>query len=116
MAPPGRKTRQVLPLLEVLRKMKPAHRVIVLAHLNDATRDDIYATVAKVLTSRSISESEKVRLRRKLGPHKQLLRYLADGNKRKNKRKKKDVLMQVGAGPMGHVLSAAVPMMLDLFS
>lgn len=94
--------------------MRPQHRVIVLAHLDDRTRDGIYDTVTRVLSAKKLPARKRQYLRRKLGPHKDLLRVLADS--KRSRRVKAKVLPQVGAGPMTHVLGAAVPLLLNLFT
>lgn len=117
MAPPGirskRKQRELLPLLDVLRRVKPSQRVILLSHMSDATKDDIYATVADLLQGRRMPARKRRALKAKLLPFKDQLRFLADGTKSPSQKSK--VLVQVGAGPMSVVLKTAVPLLLNLF-
>ena len=94
--------------------MKPAHRIIILEHLSDRSRDDLYATISKVLAdSPKMPYKKRISLKHKLEPYKEHFRYLGNGqNKPRSKRK---TLAQVGGGPMTHMLNAALPLLLDLY-
>lgn len=114
MAPHNKKLQQVmLPLIKVLHTMKPAHRIIVFEHLDDKTRDRIYAVIQHTLQCDKLPCNKRSFLRRKLSPYQQEFRELAD--KKSGRRKKKKLLLQMGGGPMQHVLGAAIPVMLDVF-
>ena len=103
----------LFPLLEVLRTLKPEQRVILMSHFSDSTRDHIYETISRVLNSDRIPRRKRISLRDKLKPYARQMRYLADS--KKSARRKKKVLSQVGAGPMGHVLKVTVPMLYELY-
>ncbi len=103
----------LLPVLDVLRKLKPDQRMILLAHLDDSTRDGLYRTIAHVLKANKVPMETKLRLKRALGPFKKEFRYLADKDKPAVRKKK--TLAQVGGKPMGLVLKTAVPLLLDIF-
>jgi hypothetical protein len=103
----------VLPLLHVLKSVKPEHRVILLAHLDDSSRDALYEAINQVLCSEKIPVRKRLFLKSKLEPYKGHLRYLADAKKGPVGKKKR--LAQIGGGPMTHVLREAVPLLLDLF-
>lgn len=111
----GKKSKSLLPLLEVLRSMKSEHRPIIFAHLDDRTRDDICAVIRKVLTSSELSRKKRLFLSRKLDAHKDTLRILAD--QRRSRRVKKKILPQIGGGPMSSLLTTATsaPLLLSLF-
>ncbi len=109
----GGQPHKVIPLLDALRGMKPDARTIILAHLDDATRDDIYKTIAKVLQSDRLPAKKRAMLRRKLETFKSEFRQLA-GAKASPRRKKK-TLTQVGGGPIGHVIKQAIPLLLNVF-
>ncbi len=111
--PLSRRVRMLVPLLEALRTMKPAHRIIVLSHLSSTAQDHLYATIAKVLTSKRVPDKKRGQLKKKLEPYKKLLRKLADRSS--SVRTKKRLLPQIGAGPLTHVLSTAVPLILQTF-
>lgn len=109
----GRQKKVLLPLLEVLKTVKPDQRVILLAHLDDKTRDLLYQTIQRVLTSDRIPFRKRLFLKSKLNNYKHDLRYLADQRKSPGAKKRK--LAQVGAGPMTYILRAAIPLLLNVF-
>jgi len=110
----GKKRRAiVLPLLETLKKMHPSSRVILLAHLDDQTRDAIYETIMEVLQSDKIPFRKRMYLRTKLSPFRSEFRDLIDKKKTSNQKKKK--LMRIGGAPMSLVLKTAIPLLLQLF-
>ena len=103
----------LLPLLAILKSMKPTDRVILMSHLDDVSRDALYETINKVLTSTSVPPSKRRYLKTKLMPFKSDLRFLADRRKSTTSKKKK--LTQMGGAPMGVVLRTAVPLLLNLY-
>lgn len=108
----GVRKKELLPLLSALRSMKPDHRVIVLSHFDDKTKDAIYATITNVLTSKKIPIEDRLNLKSRLCKHKDDLRVITCKHKSHCQKRKK--LAQVGGGPMGHVLNQAIPLLLDL--
>ena len=103
----------MLPLLNVLRNMTADHRQILLAHLDDKTRDGLYETISHVLRSNKVPFAKRLFLKSKLSPYKKDLRYLS--NPKRTGAQKRKRLTQVGAGPMSHILKAAIPLLLNLF-
>jgi hypothetical protein len=103
----------VLPLLHVLKSIRPDHRVIILAHLDDRARDALYESIMRVLSSKTIPLRRRRALKSKLQPYKNHLRYLADATRSGVLKKKR--LVQIGGGPMTHLLREAVPLLLNLF-
>lgn len=110
----NKKNRKViLPLLHILKSLKPDQRIIVLAHLDDKTRDILYQTIVWVLRGKKLPHGSRQYLRSKLKSFQKEFRYLGDAGKTERSKKKK--LMQIGGGPLKHVLSLAVPLLLDTF-
>lgn len=103
----------ILPLLNALRSIPHDKRVILLAHLNDSTKDHIYEAVTRVLKSDRVPFAKRLFLKSKLGPYKVPLRYLAD--KKTSPTRKRQALAQIGGGPMTHILGTAIPLLLNLF-
>ncbi len=103
-----------MPLLHVLRSLKPEKRVILLAHLDDGTRDRLYETISHVLRSDKVPFAKRLFLKSKLGPFKKDLRYLADTRRTSTQKKRR--LAQIGGGPMTHVLGTAISLLLNLYS
>ncbi len=104
-----------IPLFQVLATLNPARRVILLAHLNDETRDQIYQVVNHVLSGGPSMTVRKRRfLRSRLGPYKRHFRDLT--NPRASKRRRKKAMYQVGGAPMTTVLRTAVPILFHIYS
>lgn len=118
MAPPvlrkGKKVQELLTLLRVLTSVSPEKRVIMLAHLDDVSRDSLYQTIDHVLRSQKVPARKRLFLKSKLNPYKTHIRYLA--SKKVSSVQKKKKLTQMGAGPMNLILKAAIPLLLNLFS
>ena len=108
-----RQGRILLPLLSVLKSVKPEQRQILMAHLDDKTRDRLYETIAQVLKSEQVPLAKRVFLKSKLSDYKTELRYLTTPGK--SGREKKRKLAQVGGSPMNYVLQTAIPLLLNLF-
>ncbi len=103
----SRRVRQFLPFLAVLQRMRPEHRVIILSHLDDATRDQLYETIRYVLRSDRVPFRRRLFLHSKLADHQKDLCYLTDRSKTSALKKKR--LLQMGSGALSHVLRVAVP-------
>ena len=113
MAAKKNRKQVMLPLLHVLKSLKPEHRVILLAHLDDVTRDGLYEAIDTVLRSDRLPFRKRLFLKSKLAPYKEQLRYLAD--RKRSSREKRKRLPQIGGGPMSYVLKEAIPLMLSIF-
>jgi hypothetical protein len=107
-----KRLRTILPFLQTMKELKPAQRGIMLAHLDDNSCQILCEAAANVLTNPRITKQRK-KLREALLPHKKILRTLATTNGR-NVGFKRKTLYKLGANPLGYILSAAVPLLLDL--
>ena len=106
--------REILPLLGVLKSLPSPQRVIVLAHLDNKTRDKVYECVHLTLQDRSaLPHESKNRLRRRLWKEREDWRCLSC--KRSPKALKRQKLLQLGGAPMGFLLKSMVPLMLRLY-
>lgn len=103
----------LIPLLNILKSMKSKDRIIILAHLDEETRDALCATINSVLTSAKVPIETKLKLKKKLYRHKDDFRHLSSEEATTSSKKKK--LSQLGGNPMKVVLDAALPLLLDLF-
>ena len=103
----------LLPLLNTLKSLKPDQRVILLSHLDDKTRDQLYETINAVMTSESVPMRKRLFLKSKLSPFKTDFRFLT--NRRAAPASKKRRLLQMGGAPMGVILRTAVPLLLNLY-
>jgi hypothetical protein len=108
-----KKKKVLLPLLHVLQSLPHDKRMIILSHLDDYARDGILETVTNVLRSEKLPFKKRRELAKKLAPYKKDFRFLV--NPKKSPAGKKKRLAQLGAGPMQHVLRAAVPLLLNIF-
>lgn len=107
---------KILPLLEVLKNLQPADRIIVLSHLDESTRGKLCQAVNYFLVQGAkFDVDKKTRLRDQLRPYTEDFRALSDSRKKKQARKKK-TLLRIGGGPMTVVLENLIPGLLDLFS
>ena len=103
----------LLPLLNTLKSLKSDQRVILLSHLDDKTRDQLYETINAVMTSPSVPMRKRLFLKSKLSPFKTDFRFLV--NRRAAPASKKRRLLQMGGAPMGVILRTAVPLLLNLY-
>ena len=104
------KLRKLIPFVEVLRVMKPEHRIILFEHLSDGACGLLYEIIGKVLAAAELDRRRRLNLALGLKDHKDQFRYLA--NAKRGRAKKRKYLVQVGGGPMTKVLGAALPMLL----
>ncbi len=106
--------RDLLPMLQVLKAIKPDDRVILLNHFNDEAKDNIYKTITHVLNSDGVSRSRKRLLRNKLAPYKKTLNYFISPRSTPQGRRRR--VVQLGGNPLSYVLSTALPMFVNLFA
>ena len=104
----------ILPLLNVLETLSGDDRVIVLAHLDDCSRNALTSLISMVIRSKHTHDIERALLRQELAPYKKDVRYLID-TKFKNKKKKKEHLVKIGGGPLRTILQTGIPILLKLF-
>lgn len=112
-ARPKARPSEMLPLLHILRLMKPQHRVVVMSHFDEHTRENLYDTIDDVLTSDRVPFRKRLFLKSKLSEHKKLLRAITNKAKTSGERKKR--LLQFGGAPMSHLLTTALPLLLNLY-
>jgi hypothetical protein len=104
----------ILPLLNVLEELDFNHRTIVLAHLDDCSRDALITLISIVIRSKHVQDVEQELLRQELAPYKKNIGYLVN-NKFKNKKKKRENLVKIGGGPLSTILQTGIPILLRLF-
>lgn len=109
----SKRVNELIPLLSVLKSLKSSDRIIILAHLDDETRDHLYLTIASVLKSEKVPIQTKLTLKKKLHSHEDSLKHIIDNSVSKQTKKAK--LTQLGGGPLKTILNTALPLMLDLF-
>lgn len=109
-----KKLQHVLPMLDTLKKVSSKQRPILLSHFDDASCSAIYETVHNVIHNPKVNSKCQKRLKKSLYPYKKDLRYLA--NKKHSNKSKKKRLIRMGGFPIGAVLSAAIPLLLNLLT
>lgn len=108
------RAKQLLPLLRALQAVPPAFRVIILSHFDDKTRDGIYETINTTLQSEHVPFRKRLFLRSKLANFRREFRTLSNPKASSSEKKRK--LCMVGAGPMQHLLRAAVPLLINTYT
>ena len=108
-----KKRQIILPLLHILRQIKPEYRIILLAHFDNATKDSIYEVITDILTTEKIPFEHRLKLKKDLSPYKnrlqQVVRRKVYSDRDRNK------LPQIGGGPMTSLFDSALPYLLDLY-
>lgn len=104
-----------VPLIQVLRHVSPDHRVILLDHFDDWTRDGLVQTIRQVLSGKKVPERQRLYLKTQLSPYKDDFRSLINPSGRQTSKSKKKALAQVGGKPMDCILNAAIPLLLETF-
>lgn len=107
-----KKIKKLLPFLQTMKEMRPAHRTIMLNHLDDESAENICEAAANVLRNDNLTQKQKTRLRRYLNPHKSTLRYIT--KKQVSIKNKKKKLSQIGGNPLSFILSTAIPLLLSV--
>ena len=106
------RARELMPLLETLKKMKKTALCSVIPFLNDEASEMICASVYTVLHSTSsLSRRKRRYLKKKLADKKHVLRSLSNLNSSIQSRKKK--LPQVG-GALALILATVIPILAQL--
>ena len=106
------KLQKVLPFLQAIKNLNPAHRSVLMNHLDDDSWDLLFQTVSNVISNPLIPGKRKLHLKRQLSRYKAPLRHIANKNASKSSRKKK--MLQMGGNPLALILSTAIPLLLDI--
>lgn len=108
------KIRHHLPLLHVLKTLKPYQRQIIIDHLDDDSCDSLTYCLSTV-----VKQVDKLKSKKKLqgcvkANKKQFCKILSPAKTKKLRQGKKRALTQVGGNPLGLILSTAIPLLLSL--
>ena len=107
------KAKKVLPLLRVLQDFKPkSRRSILLSHLDDEACEALYEAVANVMLNDRLHPDVRAKLKRVLKANKEPLTVMSDAEA--DPTLKKRHLSQMGGGALSLILSAAIPVLVDL--
>lgn len=109
--PDRRKLRNLLPLLQSLKSVKPDARKVILNRLDDKSLEEINETIHNVLVNTRVPVKQAKRLSKVLQPHKNTLRYLARPSASPRFKRKK--IQEMGGFPFTALLSAAIPLLVS---
>ena len=104
--------KQTLPLLQVLKELRPSRRGVVLNALCNRRCESIVEGVRHILQCRKYSCSDRLKIRRVLLPHKKHLRYLCDRSVPVTKRRAR--LRHLPAQTLDAILGIAIPCLLHI--
>lgn len=107
-----KRARKLLPLLQALKGMKPHQRNEIVGHLDQEGCDMLYETIRNVLYGTLLNDDQGRKLAKRLRPHTSSLRYLSKMSH--SPKIKKQRLKQYGGNILLPILSAAIPLLIDL--
>ena len=104
-----------IPLFQVLKELKPYQRQIILDHLDNTSCKSVASCVASLLKKSSkVSPQQKKAIALAVKAQKNHFEKIISPGKN-SKQLKKD-LTRVGGGPLGLILGAAIPLLVDLIA
>lgn len=103
-----------IPLFHVLRELKPYQRQLILDHLDSKSCRSIISCVKCVLKAGKSKKSKDVQLQKCIKQHHQVFAKLLSSSK-KGKKSSARMLARVGGNPLGLILGAAIPLIMNLF-
>jgi DNA primase catalytic subunit len=106
--------KKVIPLCQALCKLGDEEREALLSYLNSEGREALYECMHNCLYNKSIPKENRQELRAKLSGKAKVITYLAKAGN--NLEKKRRMLQQHGGSILPIILSAALPLLLSLFS
>ncbi len=108
------KVRKHLPLIQVLKEIKPYQRQIVVDHLDDDACQSLGFCVSTVL-SQGNSLINRKQVKCCVKANKSTIKNIIKSPKTKKQRQaKKHALAAFGGGPLALILSTAIPLLLNL--
>lgn len=106
--------KRVLPFLDTIKNIRPKQRVLLFSHLDNQTRDLLYASLTYLLTSPKVPVGTRLMLKKKLAPLRESFQTLI--NRGSSVSKKKKTLIQIGGAPsMTYAIRQVIPLLLDIF-
>ena len=109
MAKNRKKLQHLLSFLQSLKIVKPTHRKIIIAHLDNNSLECICEAITNILHNPNLPSHQLNKLKKHLIPYKNSLRYLS----KKNRKHKKKKLIEIGGNPLTYILSAAIPLLIN---
>ena len=105
-----------IPFIHAIKSVPSKYRPIILDHLDNNSREILYATIEKVVKAKPETHTKGVvkKVKKYCGLHKDKFRYLS--KVKGSSLRKKKILSQVGGFPLAAILSTAVPILIDYIS
>ena len=110
------KCAELLPLLDVLKRVEADDRLILLSYFDNETRDLLYETIVCVLQSDKVPLQKRLHLKRVLSPFKEELRHAAKQFGGGDSGSATVHFARAGGRPLGELIDAAIPLLVDFFS
>ena len=104
------KLEREIPLLKVLKDIRPVQRAIILASLDTQSCHTVVQCVRKILQNNNLDKRTKSKLIKRLASEKDTYRQIIDSSRVKDRQK---LLPRVG-GSLPVLLSAALPIFVDI--
>jgi hypothetical protein len=112
-----RKLRNILPLLKTLQDVRPHNnRSILLSHLDDEACEALYETLYNVMGNPKLGDKKKASLRKILWDQQDNIDFLTKSGKKFTPKLKRKKLAAMGGFPLAAILSAGIPLLLDLLT
>lgn len=108
--------KKIVPFLNTVKDVKKSNRAVLMQHLSEDSCNLLFDTIRNIIKSDTVSPTQKKLLKRKLGRHKSLLRYLSDPSKPINTRRRRMIQSGKGLPFLGTILSTAIPLLLSLIT
>jgi hypothetical protein len=109
-----KKLKKTIPFCRALCKLDDEERSTLLTYLNSEGRDVLYQCMHNCLYNKAIPKEKRHALRATLSGKAKVITYLAKAGN--NLEKKRRMLTQHGGSILPAILSAALPLLLSLFS
>ena len=103
-----RELKKVAPLLELLEKASAKDRITYLKYINTEGRDAIYNCIENGLCNVQLSDLDIKNIRKAIGEHKNIYRYLINKEEIEKDEKRHKKLIQVG-GSLGIIIGTVLP-------
>lgn len=106
-----KKLKETIPMLEILKELKPYQRQIIIEHLDDGACESLQECLTTVL-KKGQNSTYKKKISKCINENRKTFEHILAV--KKNKKNQRKLLARVGGNPLGFILSAAVPLLLDL--
>lgn len=106
-----KRLKETIPLIEILKELKPYQRQILIEHLDDNACNHLEECLTTVL-KKGKNSSYKKKIEHCVNENRKIFDNIL--RRRKSKKHQRKLLARVGGNPLGFILSAALPLLVDL--